>query len=486
MERLFFQEKWKIISIVSLHVSSMMDKIQEIMNDISFSKGEFMDIRFYKGTGTLISLHNGRPSKIHCGDEIGVGIRSLIDGGWGFVSIVGNDKNRIEKAAIKARKIARATSKKVKEKGMIPEEFVFEGTHNVSLEIDPRDITLETKYNVIESLEKVTRTYSDRIVSTSASFKEWFQTECIVNNLGTAVQVEKNSLNLACMATARKGDLMQNVYLAHGSSNGWEDIKNYDIITKGEDLAKRAIKLLNAEKPPSGKRDIIMGPSLVGVYIHESLGHAEEADSILAKESILEGKMNQKIGSEQINVFDDPTIKGLRGSYSYDSEGTKTQKRQLVKNGRQINYLHSLETAAKMGVKPNGAGRAVDFHFRPIVRMGNTYLDAGEYSFEELLEEVKNGVYLEHSYGGYVDTAKGEFYFSAQGGNIIRNGELAEPIQNVSMSGLCLEVLQRTIAVGDKLEFAFPGSCGKFSQRIPVHAGGPPIAVKDIVVGGST
>ncbi|MCK5047125.1 MAG: TldD/PmbA family protein, partial [Candidatus Heimdallarchaeota archaeon] len=220
------------------------------------------------------------------------------------------------------------------------------------------------------------------------------------------------------------------------------------------------------------------------VYVHESFGHAEEADAILAKDSILEGKMGKNIGCELINIYDDPTLPGLRGSYLYDSEGTKAIKRDLVKEGVQIGYLHSLETAAKMGAKPNGAARAMNFNYRPIVRMGNTYIDAGDSSFEELFESIKNGVYLEKSYGGYVDTAKGEFYFSAQGGHIIRNGELAEAIQNVSMSGLCLEVLQRTVAVGKDLRFDFPGSCGKQSQWVPVHAGGPPIAVKEIVVGG--
>jgi len=242
--------------------------------------------------------------------------------------------------------------------------------------------------------------------------------------------------------------------------------------------------LLNAEKPPSGKMDIVMDPSLVGVYVHESFGHAEEADSILAKDSILEGKMGKKLGSELINIYDDPTLPGLRGSYYYDSEGTKSVNRQLVKEGVQVGYLHSLETAAKMNAIPNGAGRAMNFNHRPVVRMGNTYIDAGDHSFEELLETIKNGVYLENSYGGYVDTAKGEFYFSAQGGHKIENGELGAAIQNVSMSGLCLEVLERTVAVGKDLEFAFPGSCGKASQWVPVHAGGPPVAVKQIVVGG--
>ncbi|MBD3189512.1 MAG: hypothetical protein GF308_02660 [Candidatus Heimdallarchaeota archaeon] len=194
--------------------------------------------------------------------------------------------------------------------------------------------------------------------------------------------------------------------------------------------------------------------------------------------------MGKKLGSELISIYDDPTIPGLRGSYCYDSEGTKTIRRELVREGVQVGYLHSLETATKMGVEPNGAARAANFNYRPIVRMGNTFIDTGDHSFEEVIESIGDGVYLQHSYGGYVDTAKGEFYFSAQGGHLVENGELTEPIQNVSMSGLVMEILERTIAVGKDLRYDFPGSCGKLSQWVPVHAGGPPIAVKQIVVGG--
>ncbi len=462
----------------------MLDKVKQILEKYNFKKNDFADIRLQKGSGTLITIQNGRPEQINYEKEIGVGVRALIDGGWGFVSTVGFNLAEIAKALQNAIKIAQATAKKTTEKGKMVEDYSVVGEHLIKYKNDPRNISIEQKYEIVLEYEKVTREYSDKIVSTNASMKEWFQKEIIVNTLGTQVISEYGNLNLACMATSREGDIMQNVYTAMGTTNGWEEIEKHNVTEEGTALAERAIELLRARKPPSGKMDIVMDQSLVGVYVHESFGHAEEADAILAKDSILEGKMGQKIGCELIDIYDDPTIPGLRGSYLYDSEGTIAVKRELVKEGIQVGYLHSLETAAKMNAKPNGAARAMNFNYRPVVRMGNTYIDAGDSTFEELLESIKNGVCLEKSYGGYVDTAKGEFYFSAQGGHIIENGELGDAIQNVSMSGLCLEVLQRTVAVGKDLRFDFPGSCGKQSQWVPVHAGGPPIAVKQIVVGG--
>ncbi|MEA2070874.1 MAG: TldD/PmbA family protein [Asgard group archaeon] len=462
----------------------MIDFCRKILDDQIFSRGNFADIRLYTGYGLNISIQNGRPEKTRYEKDCGVAIRALINGSWGFVAEASHNKEVIANGLQKAIKIANAMSSKIKDKGQMPEEYCVKGKHKKSYKIDPRNIPIDIKYGLVEEFEKVTRKYSPKIVSTSASLQEWFQKEIIINTLGTKVENEYSNLNIACSATSRDGDLMQNVYAANGTSDGWEIFKKYNVVEKGEKLAKRAVKLLSAEKPPSGKKDLVLDSSIVGVYVHESFGHAEEADSVLAKESILEGKMGEKIGSDQINIYDDPTIPGLRGSYKYDSEGTEAVKRHLVENGVQKNYLHSLETAVKMGVEPNGAARAMSYTNRPIVRMGNTYIEAGDYSFEELLEEVGDGVFLENSYGGYVDTAKGEFYFTAQGGYIIKNGKLTDPIQNVSMSGLCLEVLERTMAVGKKIEFAFPGTCGKQSQWVPVHSGGPPIAVGQIVIGG--
>ena len=462
----------------------MIDKLEKLLDKVRLNRGDFIDIRWEQGEGLATTIQNRRPEQITFQAEEGVGIRALIDGGWGFVSVIGSKEHKIEKGIEMAMKIAAATAKKTKEKGVIPEEYVFEGSHKMKFREDPRDISIEEKYAVIENFERVTREYSEKIVATNATFREWFQTEIVVNSLGTRVSNEYSNINLSCMATSREGDNMQNVYTAKGTTNGWEEIRKYHTTEKGEELAKRAVELLKAQKPPSGRMNVVMDQSLVGVFVHEMIGHFEEADAVLAHDSLFEGKLGQQIGTKSINLYDDPTIPGLRGSYHFDSEGTPTTKRELIKNGVLVGYLHSLETAAKMNVPPNGAGRAMSFNYRPIVRMGNTYLGTGDLSFEELLERIKDGLYLQYSYGGYVDTAKGEFYFSAQGGYVVRKGELLAPIQNVSLTGHCLEVLQKTIGVGNDLAYAFPGSCGKQSQWVPIHAGGPSLAVRDLIVGG--
>ncbi|MHA1121995.1 MAG: PmbA/TldA family metallopeptidase, partial [Candidatus Heimdallarchaeota archaeon] len=143
----------------------MLDKIKHILEKHSFKTGDFADIRLQKGCGTLITIQNGRPEQINYEKEIGVGIRALIDGGWGFVSVVSFDLTKIEEALQKAIKIARATAKKTTEKGMMIEDFAVVGKHKVNYKKNPRDISIEQKYEVVQEYEKVTREYSDKVVS---------------------------------------------------------------------------------------------------------------------------------------------------------------------------------------------------------------------------------------------------------------------------------------------------------------------------------
>ena len=283
----------------------------------------------------------------------------------------------------------------------------------------------------------------------------------------------------------REGVKMQSIFDSIGGSGGWELVDSWDPEKEGLKAAVTAEKLLRAREPPSGKMNVVMDPSLTGVFIHEAFGHACEADEIIAKSSILEGRIGERVGVEGVNVYDDPTVDGLRGSFAYDSEGTEARKRVLVEDGILKEFFHTLETATALGMEPNGAGRAMNFNVTPQARMGNTYVDGGDMTIEEIAEVTKEGVYLKDSYGGYVMPAKGQFYFTCQMGYFIENGEITDMMGNVGMSGMTLEVLQNTFAIGKTWDPAFKGTCGKFGQWVPVTGGGPNLAVSNLVVGGT-
>jgi len=218
--------------------------------------------------------------------------------------------------------------------------------------------------------------------------------------------------------------------------------------------------------------------------MHEALGHNTEADAVWAGESILAGRIGDRIASEKVTVCDDPTYPNSYGSYDYDSEGVAAEKRVLIENGVLKTYLHSLETADKFKVQPNGAARAQGFLHRPIVRMSNTYMAPGTDRVEDLFKGIDRGVYLRDGSWGYVFVDKGQFVCHATQAQMIEHGALGEPLRDVSVSGMMLETLTEIEAVTDDFEMDKPGMCGKNGQGAPVNCGGPHVRVKGLVVGG--
>jgi TldD protein len=170
------------------------------------------------------------------------------------------------------------------------------------------------------------------------------------------------------------------------------------------------------------------------------------------------------------------------GYYPFDDEGSASQETVLVKDGILSSYLHSRETAGRMGGVPrNARAQGTD---RPIVRMSNTYIAKGDWRLDEIFEELGNGVYLLGSRGGQVNTAEGVFQFNAKRGYLVENGEKTKLIRDASLSGKILEILKDVRAVGDDLKFN-SGRCGKSGQLVPVSDGSPHLMIEKATVGGA-
>jgi TldD protein len=216
------------------------------------------------------------------------------------------------------------------------------------------------------------------------------------------------------------------------------------------------------------------------VFIHEAVGHASEADTVLEGDSCIEGMLGKAVGSELVTVRDDPTLERY-GYYPYDSEGVPSRPTAIIEKGVLRSYLNSRETALKFSGHPGNA-RAGGL-MRPVVRMSNTFIDNGDMSLEEVFEGV-DGIYLKGSRGGQVNTGEGIFQFNAVMGYIVKDGELKEPIRDVSISDQTLKTLKNIVRVADDLKFS-SGRCGKAGQGVPVADGSPHVMIKDAVVGGS-
>ena len=381
--------------------------------------------------------------------------------------------NEITQTAIKISNSLKGDEK-------LSEEEIIKDKIAVDVKIPFNEISIDEKKEIMKYASDSANI--DKVNSTTVSYGNSEVEEIFLNSEGSNIQVKTSRVRMALNASATNGEIIQFGHGSLGGVKGFEIIADADIEEFGRKIGQKAVRLLDAKAAPSGRFQVITDPELTGVLIHEALGHATEGDLILQNDSILKDKLGSKIASDIVNIYDNATLKNGFGYYPYDAEGIKTTPNQLVKDGELVSLLNSRETAAKLGMKSSGNARS-SISDQPIVRMSNTYLEHGDMNFDELIEDVSNGIYLKGSRGGQVDTGKGIFQFNAVEGFKIENGELTTPLRDVSLSGNILETLKNVDALGNDFKLSV-GYCGKDGQTAPVGDGGPHTRILNTMVGG--
>ncbi len=451
-----------------------VDYFQKIINKLD-SKVDYADIRVGDSINNAIVMKDSKIDNVDTGINFAVGIRVLKNGAWG--SAYTTDINKVEEVAQKATTLANQLKSDVKLTKANPQEDIVESQAKIKIE----DVSYEEKIEAMKEADSAAQL--DKVQSTSISYSEAESTNLLLSTEGTNILSKTNRTIFSMNSVASDGTVMQIGHKSLGGVGGFEIVKSADLESFGRGISQKAISLLDAKTPPSGDFPVILDPELAGVFIHEALGHASEADIILQNDSILKGKLGQKIGSDLITVVDDASRKDGFGYYAYDVEGTKTSKNVLVENGVLKSLLSSRQTAQKLGLKPSGNARS-SIKDQPIVRMSNTYIKPGDSSFDELIEDMSDGIYLKGSRGGQVDTGRGVFQFNAVEAYTIENGELKDHLRDVSLSGSTLDILNHVTKVGSDFNLSV-GFCGKDGQTVPVGDGGPHIKVSKATVGGA-
>ena len=229
---------------------------------------------------------------------------------------------------------------------------------------------------------------------------------------------------------------------------------------------------------------VVMGAGASGILLHEAMGHAFEADFNRKGTSIFSDKMGQRVCPSGINIIDDATIPGARGSLNYDDEGIPGQKTYMVEDGILTSYLHDRISAAHYGVKSTGNGRRESFRYAPLPRMRTTYMESGTARAEDLISSVKKGIYVDEFSNGQVKIGEGDFTFFVKSGFLIENGRLTSPVKDINIIGNGPRALADIEGVADDLAID-PGAwtCGK-EQSAPVSCGIPTVLVRELTVGG--
>ena len=465
------------INIRLIYLSDNMEEYIDLFEKViakTSPKVDYMDIRSGEGNATSILMKDGNVDEINTGMSLSARIRVLNNGAWGFAYTT--DLSKINEITETALKLSNSLQGDV----TLSETDIIKDKVEIDVKTPFKDVSIEEKKDIMQEANDAATI--EKVNSTTVSYVDSEVDNLFMSSEGSEIQVKTSRVRMSLNASATDGEIIQFGHGSLGGVRGFELIEDADIEEFGRKIGQKAVRLLDAEPAPSGQFPVIADSELTGVLIHEALGHAVEGDLILQNDSILKDRIGETIASDIVNIFDDASLREGFGYYPYDVEGVKTKPNQLVKDGKLISLLNSRETASKLGMKSSGNARSI-IADQPIVRMSNTYLQPGDNTFEELIEDIPDGIYLKGSRGGQVDTGKGIFQFNAAEGYLIKNGEIATPLRDVSLSGNILETLKNIDAIGNDFKLSV-GFCGKDGQTAPVGDGGPHTRILNALVGG--
>jgi TldD protein len=248
----------------------------------------------------------------------------------------------------------------------------------------------------------------------------------------------------------------------------------------GKSVAEKAVRLLKAKRPPSGRFRVVVHPTLCATLLHEAIGHPLEADIAMGGGGFGD-QIGKLVSSKLITIYDDGRVTGGLGYFPFDDEGVECKHNVLLERGVLKSFMHDRTSAAVASASPTGNAHAWDYSVEPLIRQTNIGIETGDYSLEEMIEDVKEGLFLEGTFGGQADV-NADFTFGFQNARWIRHGRLAEELRGANVAGNAIEVFKTVDAVGEEATLR-PGACGKFQWAIQGRVV-PPVRC-EIMVGGA-
>ena len=437
---------------------------------------DYVEVRLEDAEATRIQYRGRELEEINRTTSKGGNARALVKGGWGFVSF--NDLSDLrEKVALAVRQ-ARLVGSETSE---LAEVEPVDDVVPAHLGKDPLAIPIAEKKRLLDEYNEIIWS-TEKIQSSSIGYSDGRRKVTFASSAGSYIEQNKVDVSMRISAMARADGDVQQSWFSIGSNGDFAVAEGlHDSV---RDIAKRAVDFLSAPYAEGGDYTVVLDPILAGVFVHEAFGHLSEADHIYENDRMREIMvLGKRFGEKHLNIVDGAAVPGLRGSYKYDDEGVPSTRTDLIREGVLVGRLHSRETAAKLGEPTSGNARAISYQFPPIVRMTNTYIEPQDVSFDDMIADIKDGIYARNWYGGM--TSMEMFTFSAGEAYRIRNGKVEELVRPVVLSGNLFETLKVIDAIGNDLDMNQGGGCGKGGQSpLPVTNGSPHIRIAKCLVGG--
>lgn len=462
------------------HFEVTTQLLQKVIATALSKGGDYADLFFEHKILNSLGLEDGKVNRAYSNIDYGVGIRVLKGDQTGFAYSEVITTEALMKAAGTAANIANGS------KDVGPQDMTESFPANYyAIQKSWEEVSVEKKIPYLQKINDKIFSLDPRVTKVNASLTNESVYMMLYNSDGILTYDYRPMVSLGAVCIMEQDGKIENSYASRSFRQGFEFLTD-DLV---DQLAREAVNkttiLFEAIKPKAGEMPVVMGAGGSGILLHEAIGHTFEADFNRKKTSIFADKTGKKVAESFVNIIDDGTLPSNRGSINMDDEGNSSQKTYMVKDGILNSYLHDRISANFYKVQSTGNGRRQSFRHVPLPRMRATYMENGTHTKEEIISQVKNGIYVDNFSNGEVKIGAGDFTFFVKSGYLIENGKLTRPIKDVNIIGNGPQALSDiSMCASDFQIDNGTWTCGKSGQSVPVTCGLPTVLVKKLTVGG--
>lgn len=462
----------------------LLDDIEKILERSGSLGASYASVIYQRKESELIEVDNKTLRSYSSRSLSGVGVRVVREGSIGYASTSDMSGQGLERALEQAIKGARSI--KHEEGEPLSHLEVNKVKVGLPMKVDPSIVAPEDKVSLALDANKAAWN-DEHITSTRTRLGLTVDDRLFVSTEGANVMVKTPLVGLGHTSVAERGGVKEMISDSKSLCAGYEFIEGKDWNEFASEVSDLAMEAVASKTAPPGTYPVVVDRDVVGLVLHEALGHATEGDIVATGGSVLQGKLGIRVASDLVTIIDEGVVDG--GYYHpYDDEGAKKGANTIVEEGILRGFLTDRRSAKKLAVGPTGNGRVQDFENPPIVRQTNYYMKPGDHSMEELVEGIEFGILVQGRgmRGGQVETGMGTFTFGVGPSRIIRKGEVSELVRGVVISGSVLDILKTVDAIGKDftVRTGVFGGCGKNGQQVKTGMGGPSIRAQKMTVGG--
>lgn len=477
----------------------MIDKLKECVDFLKAKGVTYADCRFVRTEKEALRVTDHDVDSLVRNLDVGVGIRVIVDGAWGFAATADLSAAQLRKTAGKALQIARASALTIKQPVRLAEQDPSVDQYRTAFKKDPFAVSTDDKLTLLLGVNKILKT--SKKIKTAESRLTFYRTRKIfVSTEGAVIEQDLLESGGGFEAVSYDGKEAQRRSYANSfggdfATGGYEFIESMDFMGNADRVREEAIELLTAPQCPGGETTAIIGGPQMALQVHESCGHPTELDRVLGTEISLAGgsfmtidKLGKlKYGSDIVNLTADATVPGGLGTFGYDDEGVKAQRTPLVEKGLFVGYLSSRETAPVINRRSNGTMRADGWNRLPIIRMTNVNLEPGEWELNDLIADTKAGIFFDLNKSWSIDDQRLNFQFGTEAAWEIKNGKKTRMLKNATYTGMTPVFWNSCDAICNKNHWRVWGvpNCGKGEPMQTAHVahGVAPARFRNVRVG---